>query len=617
MCGIVGYIGNKQISLDSHLSLIKHRGPDARGEFYSESNDKYIGLGHVRLSIIDLDNHANQPLEYLNRYHIVFNGEIYNYIEIKKELLKNNYIFSTSSDTEVLVAAYDYYREDVFDYLDGMFAFSIYDKLENKLICARDHLGIKPLYYYYNQEKNDFYYASELKSLFAFVDVPKRIDRNGICEFLINGWLYEPDTGFEHVFKVMPGAYIEYNLNTFKVKNEIYFDVTKEKKTLNIVRKKNLEKLIDESIDIQCRSDVPLGVFFSGGVDSTVIVSKVDNPVCLTAKYNQDDINNSGIGNDYIYSMEISNELNLNIIPICLEEEDSSIKTIKEIVKNTEEPIADYTYKISEKISYKAREEGYKVMLSGMGADEIFAGYPRYKMVKYKKYFTFIALLIKPFRKVIKKFKKIEKVVDRFFEFTEEKDFIFRYSSLIVGFSKNEVKTLIKNQDYLDCYHNKISAYLRKVENRSDFKKAFYLDLYGFLSHNFTVADKSSMQASIELRVPLVNKYLLVKNFNEDENKLYDLFTTKKQLKDILRKILPDKTIDRKKTGFNPPMDNIIKNLGQEKIIEIIDNGKLSKYINTEYIYDLIDQHFRNENNNTYKLWIVIYLNYWIEENEN
>jgi len=616
MCGIVGYISNQKLSLNDNLSIMDHRGPDANGQYYYQYKEQHVGLGHVRLSIIDLDSHSDQPFEYLNRYVMVFNGEIYNYIEIRKELLKNDYVFSTSSDSEVLIAAYDYYKENVFDYLDGMFAFCIYDKKENKLICARDHVGIKPLYYYYNQENQEFYFASELKSLFTFKEVPKKISKNAICEFLFNGWLYEPDTGFENIFKIMPGGYVEYDLNTFKLKNKIYFDVAKEEKTLDSLKEKNIEDLIDNSIDIQCRSDVPLGVFFSGGVDSTVIVSKIENTACLSAKYNEDDIKDSGDGNDYLYSKEVAKELNLDLTPIELEEDNFSIDTIKNIVKCSEEPIADFTYQISEKISFKAKEAGYTVMLSGMGADEIFGGYPRYKYVKYKKFFSLIAFFSQPFSKIIKKSKYLAKKVDRFNEFVKEKDFIFAYTSLIVGFSKQEVRNLIKDKNDIQLYHNKISTYLDKVKDKSDFKKAFYLDLYGFLTHNFIVTDKSSMQASIELRVPLINKFLLVKNFYEDDDKLIDFQTTKKQLKNILRKILPDKIIDRRKMGFNPPMDILINNFGKEKIVDIVSKGSLNKYINIDYILNLIEEHFKNKNNHTYKLWLILYLNYWIEENE-
>ena len=616
MCGIVGYVSNKKLSLDNNLSIMKHRGPDASGKYYYKSNEKYIGLGHVRLSIIDLDSHSDQPFKYLDRYIMIFNGEIYNYIEMKRELVKNNYIFSTSSDTEVLIAAYDFYKENVFDYLDGMFAFCIYDKIENKLICARDHVGIKPLYYYYNQENHELYFASELKSLFEFKEVPKKISQNAICEFLFNGWLYEPDTGFENVFKVMPGGYVEYDLTTFEIKNEIYFDVAKEKKILNNLKEKNIENLIDNSIDIQCRSDVPLGVFFSGGVDSTVIVSKVDKAACLTAKYDEDDIKDSGIGNDYLYSEEVAKELNFDLTPIRLEEEDFSIDTIKNVVKYSEEPIADFTYQISERISFKAREEGYKVMLSGMGADEIFGGYESGVEVTQATLSRDLYFFSQPFNRVIKKFKSLAKRVDRFYSFVEEKDFIFAYTSLIVGFSRKEVKSLIKDENDIQIYHNKISAYLNNVKDQSDFKKAFYLDLYGFLTHNFMVTDKSSMQASIELRVPLINKYLLVKNFYEVDDNLLDFWTSKKQLKNILRKILPDKIIDRRKTGFNPPMDKLINSLGKEKIIDIVTKGSLKDYINIENIYDLTEEHFTGKNNNTYKLWLILYLNYWIEANE-
>jgi len=616
MCGIVGYVSGKKLSLDDNLSIIRHRGPDANGKYYFQSNDMYIGLGHVRLSIIDLDSHSNQPFEYLDRYIIVYNGEIYNYVEIKKDLVKNNYKFSTSSDTEVLIAAYDYYKENIFDYLDGMFAFCIYDKVENKLICARDHVGIKPLYYYFNQKSNEFYFSSELKGLFEFKEVPKKISQNAICEFLINGWLYEPDTGFEDIFKVMPGSYMEYHLNTFEIKNKIYFDVSEEKNNLGNLEGQKIESLIEHSIDIQCRSDVPLGVFFSGGVDSTLIASKIDNPACLTAKYNEDDIKDSGMGNDYLYSIEIAHELDLDLTPIQLEQEEYSIKTIKNIVKYTEEPIADFTYQITERISFQAREQGYKVMLSGMGADEIFGGYPRYKYVKYKKFYSLISFFSQPFNKIIKKFKFLAKKVDRFHSFISEKDFGFAYSSLIVGFSRKEVTNLIKDKNSLKIYHDKISTYLNRVKDHSDYKKAFYLDLYGFLSHNFIQTDKASMHSSVEVRVPLINKYLLVKNFYEDDNVLLDFWTMKKQLKNLLREILPDRMIDRKKTGFTPPMDRLIKNLGKEKIINIVKNGNLKKYINIRYVYDLMDEHFSGKNNNTYGLWLILYLNYWIEENE-
>lgn len=615
MCGIVGYISEQNFDIKTNLEIINHRGPDSLKSVFYLYNEKNIGLGHVRLSIIDVDSHANQPFDFQDKYTLIFNGEIYNYLELREYLKEKGYIFCTNSDTEVLISAYDYFQEKVFEHLDGMFAFCIYDKVKNKIIVARDHLGIKPVYYYYDEKSNELFFASELKALFEFKSVPKKISSEAICEYLFNGWLYEPHTGFENVFKIMPGSFIEYDLKLQEKKSKIYFDVTNEDEKSKILRNKNIEELIDDSIMKQCRSDVPLGVFFSGGIDSTVIANKVNNPKCLSAKYDKIDIKNSGIGDDYIYSKKIAEILNLDIEPIKLKNEKFDLDIIKHIINSTEELNADFTYSISEKISKKARLKNYIVMLSGMGADEIFGGYPRYKVVKYKRFYKFISYLLIPFKNIIKKNKSLNKKVDRFFNSINENDFIYSYSSLIGSFSKSEIEKIIKEKNQIQKYHDKINKFLDKVKTKTDFKKAFYLDLYGFLSHNFIVADKSSMQASIEMRVPLINKELVVKNFYENENKLLDFFHTKKQLKKILYKVLPKEIINRKKTGFNPPMDNLIKDIGKDNFLKIIKSGALEKYINLEYIEILIYNHFNNLDNNTYKLWQILFLHFWIEEN--
>lgn len=615
MCGIVGYISNNNINLNTHLNKIYHRGPDFSDVYYDSIEKKYVGLGHVRLSIIDTASHANQPFYFEDKYILIFNGEIYNYIEIRNELKEKGYTFNTESDTEVLISAYDYFKEKVFEHLDGMFAFCIYDKVNNKVLIARDHLGIKPIYYYYNEKLNEIFFASELKALFEFENVPKNISSQAICEYLFNGWLYEPDTGFENIFKIMPGSYIEYDLESQQKKTITYFDVSKEYNNSRNLQTSSIENLIDNSIKKQCRSDVPLGVFFSGGIDSTIIASKVDNLKCLSAKYDENDIKSSGIGDDYFYSEKIAKIVNLDIEAIELKNEKFDLDIIKHIVNSTEELNADFTYFISEKISIEARNKNYIVMLSGMGADEIFGGYPRYKIVKYRNIFKIISFLLKPLKNLIKKNKSLSKKIDRFFSSIDEKDFIYSYSSLIGSFSRLEVEKIIKDKNEIQKYHDKINSFLNKVRKETDFKKAFYLDLYGFLSHNFIVADKSSMQASIEKRVPLINKELAVKNFFEKENELLDFFNTKKQLKKILYKILPKEIIDRKKTGFNPPMDNMINEIDKNDFLKIIKSGNLGYYINLEFIEKLIYNHFNNIDNNTYKLWQILFLHFWLEEN--
>lgn len=615
MCGIVGYISSDNIDLSNHLKKIYHRGPDFSDVNYDFIENKYIGLGHVRLSIIDTTSHANQPFYFEDKYVLIFNGEIYNYIEIRNELKEEGYIFNTESDTEVLINAYDYYKEKVFEYLDGMFSFCIYDKVKNKVIIARDHLGIKPIYYYFDKNLKEIYFASELKALFEFKSVPKKISSEAICEYLFNGWLYEPDTGFENIFKIMPGSYIEYDLKSQQKKYITYFDVSKEYESSLKLKNSSIESLIKNSIKKQCRSDVPLGVFFSGGIDSTIIASKLHNAKCLSAKYDENSINDSGIGNDYFYSEKIAKIINLDIEPIKLKNEKFDLNIIKYIVNSTEELNADFTYSISEKISIEARNKNYVVMLSGMGADEIFGGYPRYKIVKYKNFFKFLSFMLKPFKSLLKKNRSLSKKVDRFFSSVNEDDFVFSYSSLVGSFSKKEIEKIIIKKDSIQNYHTKLNNYLDKVKKESDFKKAFYLDLYGFLSHNFIVADKSSMRASIEMRVPLINKELLIKNFYENENRLLDFFSTKKQLKSMLHKILPKELIYRKKTGFNPPMDNLIKDIGKDNFMKIIRTSKLEHYVKLDYLEILIENHFNNNDNNTYKLWQILFLHFWIQEN--
>jgi asparagine synthase (glutamine-hydrolysing) len=613
MCGIIGYISLNKISLDKPLESIKHRGPDASNQCHYTIEKQRIGFGHTRLSILDLGQHANQPFRSIdNRYVITYNGEIYNFIELKESLILKGFTFRTNSDTEVLLSAYECYGNKVVNYLDGMFAFCILDLKEGKVFCARDHLGIKPFYFYHNKNNKEFYFSSELKGLFSFDKVPKKISKDAIAEFLFNGWLYEPDTGFEEVYKIPPGGKIEIDLKSMDVQQNIYFDVSKETNISTF----DIDKIISDSIHKQCRSDVPLGIFFSGGVDSSVIASKVSDAPCLSASYNNDDINDSGMGDDYYYSKVIAKILNLSLKKVKLEEESNGLDGIRDTVIHNEELLSDFTYRISEEISISARKLGYKVMLGGMGADEMFGGYDRYKAVRYKKLYRLIAFLMMPFKRLLKKVKGIDKKIDRFFTFVKERDFCYSYSSLVGSFSLNEIENLLVDTSGIERYHKKINKYLNRVSDETDYKKAFYLDLYGFLPHNFMVADKSSMQASIELRVPLANKDILVKNFYRKDSDIFNFNSTKKDLKLMLNNLIPSKIINRRKTGFNPPMDGLINRIGEDKIKKILSSKSLGKYINTKSLDSLIVEHFHKETNNTYKLWNLVYLSIWIEVNE-
>ncbi len=609
MCGIVGYVSKTRYKLDKHLLAMKHRGPDAIGTYY----DNGLGLGHVRLSIVDTKKEANQPLTLENQnYVIVFNGEIYNFKNLRSELILKGYSFLTTSDTEVLLNTYIEYGIKMFEHLDGMFAFSIFDKKRNTLFCARDHLGIKPFYYYLDDANEELYFASELSAVFEF-PIIKVVDENAVTEFLFNGWLYEPNTGFKNIYKLQPGEYLEIDLNKFIVKKELYFNVAnmKTKEPLG-----GIYNIIKNSVTLQSYNEVKMGNFFSGGIDSTVIASLLNKDVKnLTVEYAKDDVASSGIEDDAYFANKIASVLELDIDYIHISNNLSPLEKIQYVARSTEDLVSDFTFIATEEISRESKKRGYKVMLSGMGADELFCGYPRYKMVCYENMYRFISQLIKPFYPFLKRNKFISKKIDRFYAYLSAKTFGIAYSQLLGYFSYDEITILVKNKKSIDKFENKIERLLSNVKHFSRLKQAMYLDIYGFLSHNFIISDKASMLHSIELRVPLSTKNILQNNFYIDDSKLLSFKKTKIQLRKLLYKLIPKNYVDRKKAGFNPPLDQIINSIGKKEILTTLECSQVSNYLNMSFVKNIIENHFTNIDNNTYKIWQILYLHYWLEYN--
>jgi len=607
MCGIVGYTGKQRYELEPHLKQMEHRGPDSSGTYYTDS----FGLGHVRLSIVDTGKGANQPYVVDNEdYVIVFNGEIYNFKMLREQLVDKGHTFSTESDTEVLLKMYMEFGLNMFSHLDGMFAFSIFDKAKNTLILARDHLGIKPIYYHIDKLKEEFYFASELSTLFKF-PIKKEFDEKALTEFLFNGWLYEPNTAFLEVYKVFPGEYIQINLDDFEIKKEIYFDIS-DKKNI-VIPKNNIDDIIDDSIQLQSYNEVQIGNFFSGGIDSTVIATLINKKIHnLTVSYNKTDLAVANISDDADYAKQIGDILNLNIDYITMPTLLEPLEQIKYLAENTEDLIADFTFLASEAISAEAAKRDYKIMLSGMGADELFCGYQRYYMVKYEAIYKGISILLQPFYSILKRSKILSKRIERFYSYLKAKSFAIGYSHIIGFYTYDEIKAMVKDKNSIKEYENKVDKLLNRVKGVSKLKQAMYLDLYGYLSHNFSVADKSSMLHSIELRVPLVTKNILEKLFYGKDSELISFRKTKLPLRNILYKFIPEKIVDRKKVGFNPPLDKMIQDIGKEKIEYLLKDSPLMMYLNFDYIYKIIEEHFLGNANNTYKIFQIIYLHYWL-----
>lgn len=610
MCGIVGYfsVDNYKDEIQTKLDLINSRGPDSRGEVFFNKEDLSVGFGHVRLSILDLSAKGAQPFySKCGKYCMVYNGEVYNFKQLREKL--PNIVFESNSDSEVIIELFAAFGVEAFNMLEGMFALAIYNIETGKCIIARDQLGIKPVYY--NVDGGKIAFASELKALFAFKDVVKKPDTKCLTEFFLNGYLYEPDTGFENVYKVKPGQYIELEKNgsELQVSKTQYWTPTHKPNT-----KKSLDQIVGDAVNSHTVSDVPVGLFYSGGIDSTVILTELNDAISpFIVARNEDSYKESGFVDDSYYADEIAKELKIKLNKIQLDSElkDGDLFTqIEQMCEGLEEPIADFTYISSEILSKKVKEEGYTVMLSGMGADEIFGGYPRYNMVKYEKLYRFFAPI---FSATLGKQKKFAKKINRFKSFLSEKEFEMKYTSLIGSFSKDEVKELLGKEENVGNYLKKLKSITSEVANYSPMKKAMYLDWLGFLSHNFIVADKSSMKHSIEIRVPLATKEMYEVVFKGGV-KLMTFLRTKLTLRNMLYKVISKKLVDRKKTGFNPPMDDLVRNLGKSKCLSFMEENNLFQFCNRAFIENLLNEHFAEEKNNTFRIFQLLYISLWLKK---
>ncbi|TCO80340.1 asparagine synthase (glutamine-hydrolysing) [Plasticicumulans lactativorans] len=611
MCGIAGYAGvDAEFDMRAALAAMRHRGPDAQNEWRSAGLRCPVGLGHVRLSILDLTEAANQPFVSSDgRYVIVFNGEIYNHEYLREQLSANGAAFRTRSDTEVLLEAFRKWGEACLPMLDGMFAFAILDCVEQFLFMARDPFGIKPLYFSVDAANGTLAFASEIRALVALARLTKEPDTDSLAEFLMNGWLYEPATGIRNVQKLAPGECARFSLATKQMTVHRYYDPL----ILDVQeRRREIDELLLESMRLQCLADVPVGLFFSGGLDSSVLAAMA--PTGLEALFVDYGIH-AGSG-DVGYAEAIAGRFGMPMSVVTHTPEvlgaDAILAGFEAVAHGTEEPISDYTYLASEEIAHVARRRGFKVMLSGMGGDELFAGYPRHRLVRFSATTRAISPFLKLAAPLLRRQKHFAKKTDRLIGFAEDADFTAAYTRLIGYFSPLEVGRLLGKHDAIAQYQARVEELLQPAVHLSPLKQALYLDRYGFLAHNLTVTDRSSMAHSIEVRVPLITTKLAAAAMALPDAALLSLSQTKRPLRQLLRKRLPKSLVDRPKVGFNPPLDSKIAMLGAALIGETLRTGPLRDHVDLDLCDELITRHFSGQSNESYKLWQLLYLGFWL-----
>lgn len=603
MCGFCGYINRKEKShIKAMNDMIAHRGPDDESYY----TDDEIAMGFRRLSIIDLKG-GRQPMSNEDdSMYITFNGEIYNFKEIKEDLINKGHIFKTNTDTEVILHGYEEYKEKILDKLRGMFAFVIWDKNTKKLFGARDHFGQKP--FYYAKMQGTFMYGSEIKSFLKHPDFLKKVNKEALKPYLTFQTSVLNETFFKNVYKLKPGHYFTYDFNTEKMEIQKYYEIKFEPKNQDFDNLVNeIDNTITKSIDYHTISDVPVGSYLSGGIDSSYVVSYLKPDKTFSVGFDYKDFNEVPLAKDLSDLLHIQNKNELI-------NADHFFESIDKVQYYADEPTANLSavplYFLSKLASIDV-----KVVLSGEGADELFGGYPSYKedktLTKYKKLPLFLRKFIKTIISPLPSF--------------HGKNFLTKGGSKLedyyVGdafiFNNKEANKILNDNYKSDLKYQDITKpYFDKVKDKDDVTKMQYLDMHFWLPNDILLkADKMSMANSLELRVPILDKevFKLASTIPTEYKISHD--TTKYALRKAASKRIPEAWYKRRKKGFPVP---IIKWFREEKYYniakEMFKQDFTKEFFDQKALLKLLDDHYKGKKNNCRKIWTVYVFLVWYKE---
>jgi len=606
MCGIFSIVNLDGDSVsETLLSLMSkkmyHRGPDDGGMFI----DSNVGIGMRRLSIIDVEG-GHQPIANETKdVHIVLNGEIYNYKELRSDLIKQGHEFSTNSDVEVLVHLYEEYGCECIEKLNGMFAFVLYDQKNKKIWIARDRLGIKPLFYYYDDSR--LVVGSDLSSVNAIVR--QKIDRYSMVLYLGHSYVPAPKTIYKNISKLMPGEQIEIENNTIKISRYWTVDDYSEKgiekqKAIGLLR-----KALDETIKLQTRSDVPVGLFLSGGVDSSAIaaLTKEVRAECQFYTFTVDFVDKSS--EDPKYAEEVGREIN-SIHHLIEVTESDQINALGRLMSKMDEPVSDSAIVPTYIISEKAKELGVKVMLTGAGGDEVFGGYARHFNGKFGS-----AAWLTSLPTLVKKILFIP-----FYLFNKKLHWRLSNSQNNFLYSISGVNVELLKESLIDSsyYDRLLNGFLKdfKLSLSKDSYSKMKLDIKNYLHNNIlSITDKATMAASIEGRAPLLDHNLVELSFKMPEQLNLLNGVEKGLFKESVKNLISKGILERKKDGFNPPIYSWIDQWKESIEIEFSENitPELEEVIDIQVVKKWLNNNkLRSKSAET--LYALYLLNYWIRE---
>jgi len=637
MCGIAGIISaDAERYMAPMLQSIEHRGRDDEGVWTSEVIDdsgRRLCFGHRRLAIIDPSSAGHQPmLSADGRYVITFGGEIYNYRELREELTKGRQ-FRTETDTEVLLTAFAEWGLNCLPRLNGMFAFAVWDNKERRLTLVRDRVGIKPLYYCQVKSSagDSFIFASEIKAILATKLVRATMNTEALNQYLTFLWTPDPHTLFENVWKLPPGHWLTVQDGRIDVREwwDVSFDEVDEKKSDEWWRDRVLETL-DRVVKLEMVADVPLGSFLSGGVDSSSIValmkrhSRGQTVSTYTVGMEAQDLRYDIIPDDVVWARRVGQLLAADYHEIMLKPDVASL--LPKLVYHADEPIADPAMLSSFLISQAARET-LRVMLSGVGGDEVFAGYPRQLAMKIASVFDPVPnLLRRPIMKLVAEtmpgglpgrltapFRNAKKFARSAALNFEER--YLGYGTYFTDVMKQRLYTeeMCKATSGLDAYREH-RRYFARVKKAAPLNRLLYVDLKTFLPClNLAYTDKTSMAANLEVRVPFLNYELMELGARMPSHLKLRGLKRKYILKRAAEKLLPKEIVWRKKAGFGAPIRSWLRDPLRPMVDDLLSEETIRRrgLFRPDEVQRIIDANLSGREDYNLQVFQLLVLELW------
>lgn len=625
MCGICGYQGIFQAGLIQRMmALIAHRGPDDSGFLEDPANQ--VALGHTRLSIIDLRPEGRQPIKNeLGTIFLICNGEIYDYKQLRDELITKGHLFTSYTDSEVLVHLYEEEGTGMLSRLNGIFSFVIYDSQKNELFCACDQLGVKP--FYYSNTDNLFVFASELKAIITVSQVPKDINPIAIHNTLTFLWSPSPDTMFKSIRKLEPGfamivkgGCIKRLWRYYDIPYEENDTISSEAETIRLIQEDLLK-----AVQRQLIADVPVGAFLSGGLDSSAVVTMMkriwpnERPKCYTISFAAGKKFEGGV-NDLSYARKVAKHLDVDLEEVVIRA--NIIDNIEKMIYFLDEPQADIAPIDIMLICQKAHEQGIKVLLSGAGGDDIFSGYRRHAALYLERYWAWLPLAIRYLAQKGTNLLSIGWGTGRRIRKLLENASLDREKRLIAYFfwlSQERVKELFSDdmRQSLAEYDSFAPMYnhLANIPNvKEPLNQMLYLECKTFLpDHNLNYTDKMSMAYGIEVRVPLLDINVVRLCGMIPAYLKQNAMTGKYIFKKAMEPFLPHEVIYRPKAAIPAPLRIWLQNDLKEMVYDILSPERIKRrgWFDHKAVHKLIKDNEHKRIDASHSIWAMVSMEIW------